>query len=43
MKDFDYTSYTDGYNKLMNKIIPFYFKPAKKMLIGLFLQILTDD
>jgi hypothetical protein len=43
MKKFDYTSYPDGYNKLMNKIIPFYFKPMKKMLTGLFLQILTDD
>ena len=43
VKDFDYTSYPEGYNKLMNKIIPFYMKPAKKMLTGLFLQILTDD
>ena len=43
MKDFDYTSYPEGFDKLMNKIIPFYMKPAKKMLVGLFLQILTDD
>ena len=43
MKDFDYTSYPDGYEKLMNRIIPFYFRPAKKMLVRLFLQILTDD
>jgi len=43
MKDFDYTSYPDGYNKLMNSIITFYMKPARKMLERLFLQILTDD
>ena len=42
MKDFDYTSYPEGYEKLMNKIIPWYMKPAKKMLTGLFLKILTD-
>ena len=40
---FDYTSYPEGYNKLVKKMIPFYLRPAKDMLMRLFLQILTDD
>ena len=39
----DYTSYPEGYEKLVSRIIPFYMKPAKNMLMRLFLQILTDD
>ena len=42
-KKIDYTSYPEGYNRLVSKIIPFYMKPAKNMLMRLFLQILTDD
>ena len=37
-----YTSYPKGYNKLVRDMIPFYLKPAKKMLMRLFLIILTD-
>jgi hypothetical protein len=40
---FDYTSYPEGYEKLVKKMIPFYLRPAKNMLMRLFLQILTDD
>lgn len=37
-----YTSYPDGYNRLCKDIIPWYFRPAKKMLMRLLLTILTD-
>lgn len=37
-----YTSYPEGYNKLVNDMLPWYLKPAKKMLMRLFLVILTD-
>lgn len=40
---FDYTSYPEGYDRLVKKMIPFYLRPAKDMLMRLFLQILTDD
>lgn len=42
MKDNGYTSYPDGYNKLVKDIIPFYMRPMKKMLMRLFLTILKD-
>ncbi len=38
----EYLSYPDGYNKLVRKVLPIYFWPAKKMLMPLFLQILKD-
>ena len=37
-----YTSYPEGYQKLCHDMLPFYLRPAKKMLMRLFLQILTD-
>ena len=37
-----YSSYPEGYNKLVNDMLPWYLKPAKKMLMRLFLVILTD-
>ena len=37
-----YTSYPEGYNKLVKDMIPWYLKPAKNMLMRLFLVILTD-
>lgn len=37
-----YTSYPEGYNRLVKDIVPFYMCPAKKMLMRLLLTILTD-
>ena len=37
-----YTSYPEGYNKLIKDMIPWYLRPAKSMLMRLFLTILTD-
>ena len=37
-----YTSYPDGYNRVMKDIIPFYMRPVKDMLMRLLLTILTD-
>ncbi len=37
-----YKSYPDGYQKLARDIIPWYFRPAKNMLMRLLLMILTD-
>lgn len=37
-----YLSYPEGYEKLCNDTLPWYFRPFKKMLIPLFLQILKD-
>ena len=37
-----YTSYPDGYQKLMKDIVPWYMKPMKEKLMGLLLTILTD-
>lgn len=37
-----YKSYPEGYNKLIKDMIPWYLKPAKDMLMRLFLTILTD-
>ncbi|MCR4894618.1 MAG: hypothetical protein K5911_07795 [Eubacteriales bacterium] len=42
-KVIDYTSYPEGYSRLINRMIPFFMRPAKNMLMRLFLQILTDD
>ena len=38
----EFKSYPEGYRKLANKIIPWYFKPMKDMLMRLLLTILTD-
>ena len=37
-----YLSYPEGYEKLVHDMLPFYLRPAKKMLMRLFLVILTD-
>lgn len=37
-----YLSYPEGYNKLVHDMLPFYFRPAKKMLMRLLLVILRD-
>ncbi len=37
-----YKSYPDGFKKLAKDIIPWYFRPAKDMLMRLLLTILTD-
>ena len=37
-----YTSYPDGYNRLVRDIVPWYLKPMKKMLMRLLLTILMD-
>lgn len=37
-----YTSYPEGYRRLVKDIIPFYFRPMKDMLMRLLLTILTD-
>ena len=37
-----YASYPEGYNKLVRDMIPWYLRPAKKMLMRLLLTILTD-
>ena len=37
-----YTSYPEGYKRLMKDIIPFYLRPAKNMLMRLLLTILVD-
>ena len=37
-----YTSYPEGYRKLMKDIIPWYMKPMKEMLMRLLLMVLTD-
>ena len=42
MENDKYTSYPDGYNRLVRKVIPFYMRPMKNMLMKLLLQILTE-
>lgn len=37
-----YLSYPEGYNKLVHDMLPWYMRPMKKMLMRLFLVILTD-
>ena len=37
-----YRSYPEGYQRLVHDMIPFYLRPAKKMLMRLLLTILTD-
>ena len=42
MEKSKYTSYPEGYERLVKDIIPWYFRPMKKMLMRLLLTILTD-
>ncbi len=37
-----YKSYPEGFNRLARDILPWYFRPAKKMMMRLLLTILTD-
>ena len=37
-----YTSYAEGYQKLMKKIVPWYFGPMREKMMRLLLTILTD-
>ena len=37
-----YTSYPAGYNQLVHDLLPWYLRPAKKMLMRLLLVILKD-
>ena len=38
----EYTSYPEGFNKLMNKLVPWYMGPMRSKMIKLFLTIITD-
>ena len=38
----NYTSYPEGYKRLVKDIIPFYMRPVKDMLMRLLLTILVD-
>ena len=38
----DYTSYPEGYRRLVKDIIPWYMRPVKDMLMRLLLTILVD-
>ena len=37
-----FKTYPEGYQNLAKKIIPWYFRPMKDMLMRLLLTILTD-
>lgn len=37
-----YTSYPEGYKRLVRDIVPWYMRPAKDMLMRLLLTILVD-
>lgn len=37
-----YLSYPEGYNRLVKKLIPWYMRPAKTMLMRMLLTILKD-
>ncbi len=41
-KKTDYTSYPEGYNKLVKDIVPWYMRPVRAMLMRLLLTIITD-
>ncbi|MBO4360828.1 MAG: hypothetical protein J5822_08110 [Eubacteriaceae bacterium] len=41
-KDCFYASYPEGYDRLVKKIIPFWLRPAKDMLMRLLVTILKD-
>lgn len=38
----EYTSYPEGYNKLMKKLVPWYMGPMRKKMMQLLLTILKD-
>lgn len=38
----EFKSYPEGYQKLMKKIVPFYFGPMRQKMMSLLLTILTD-
>lgn len=38
----EYKSYPEGYNKLVRKIVPWFMRPAKDMMMRLLLTILRD-
>ena len=38
----EFTSYPEGYTKLMKKLIPFYYGPMREKMMRLLLTILTD-
>lgn len=40
--DWPYASYPDGFNKLLNKIMPIWARPAKKMMGSLLIRVLVD-
>jgi hypothetical protein len=37
-----YRSYPEGYQKLMKKLVPWYFGPMREKMMRLLLTILTD-
>ena len=37
-----YKSYPEGYQKLMKKLVPWYFGPMRQKMMDLLLTILTD-
>ncbi len=37
-----YLSYPEGYGRLVRDIVPWFMRPAKKMLMRLLLTILAD-
>ncbi len=37
-----YASYPEGFDKLMDEIMPFWAKPMKKMFCPLLMRILID-
>ena len=40
--EWPYASYPEGYNKLLNKIMPFWARPMKKMMGDLLIRVLVD-
>ena len=40
--DWPYASYPDGYNKLLNRIMPFWARPMKKKMGDLLIRVLVD-
>ena len=38
----EFKSYPDGYQKLMKKLVPWYFGPMREKMMRLLLMILTD-
>ena len=38
----EFKSYPDGYQKLMKKLVPWFFGPMREKMMRLLLTILTD-